>query len=186
MAEDGALPPLEARRHAFTGAQVLQLQAAGLFGASKVELIAGDIWDMPAEGARHASLKVWLNEWLILNKPAGVRVACDTTIRLAPTYWPSPDFALFPAARNVAEVTGPELLLAIEISDSSLREDLRVKAEAYRLHGVREVWVCDLAAGATHVHRWDRGWPIAPPVPFTQLLAPALLPGMAVRLAEGA
>jgi len=162
---------------------VLRLQEAGLL-AERIELLEGELWDMPAEGAHHASLKVWLNEYLVLHKPANVRVACDTTVRLSDRYWPSPDFVLFPATRNIAEVTGPELLLVIEISDSSLRDDLVIKGEAYRRHGVREYWVCDLAARATYVHQLNHGWPNAAPVPFAQPLTPLLAPTLRLRMAD--
>ena len=48
---------------------------------------------------------------------------------------------------------GPDLLLVIEVADSSLGYDLRVKAPLYAHHGVREYWVVDAVRETIRVHR---------------------------------
>jgi Uma2 family endonuclease len=80
-------------------------------------------------------------------------------------------------------VRGPDLYLLIEISDSTLAYDLRRKANLYRQYGVREYWVVDVNAGAVHVHRLDGEWPAAP-VPLTTAVAPSLIPGLSVTIAD--
>jgi Uma2 family endonuclease len=76
------------------------------------------------------------------------------------------------------------MLLLIEIADSSRSKDLDIKGPKYREHGVREYWVIDLQARATHVHRLDGAWPEPTPVPFEAPLTPALLPALTLRIAE--
>ncbi len=41
----------------------------------------------------------------------------------------------------------------IEVADSSIANDLRVKSALYALHGVREYWVADAIRQAIRVHR---------------------------------
>lgn len=171
-------------RKRFTGEEVLELIAKGALANDRVELLDGEIWEMASEGPPHGRLAVWLNKWLVLNAPEGVAVACERTIRLAEKHWPEPDFFLFPERLHVDEVRGPDVQLLIEIADTSIQDDLTIKGPKYREYGVCEYWVVDLAARVTHVHRLDSAWPEAPPVAFDAELAPALAPGLRLRLSE--
>lgn len=173
-----------ASRKRFTGEEVLELIAKGALASGRVELLDGEIWEMPSEGPPHGRLAVWLTHWLVRNAPAGVLVAAERTLRLAEKHWPEPDFFLFPDRLNVDEVRGPDVLLLIEIADTSIQDDLTIKGPKYREHGVREYWVIDVAARATHVHHLDLAWPQTPPVPFDTELSPRFAPGLHLRLAE--
>jgi Uma2 family endonuclease len=171
-------------RHGFTGEEVLQMQAAGVLDEDdRFELIDGEIIDMPSEGETHLSLRIALNRFLARSLPDDIAITPDGTLRLGERNWPEPDFYLFPTRIRVSEARGPDLLLVIEISDSTLAYDLRRKAELYRRFGVREYWVADVNAGVTHVHRLDGAWPAAP-APFTDTLQPSLIPGLGVRIAD--
>ena len=139
---------------------------------------------MPSKGALHGRLAVWLNKWLIVHAPAGVSVACERTSRFSESHWPEPDFCLFPDRMAVDEVRGPDLLLVIEIADTTIADDLKVKGPKYREYGVGEYWVIDLAARVTHVHRRDGVWPAAVAEPFDANLEPAFAPGLRLRLSE--
>ncbi len=186
MADSAVLSPRPRApsRKRFTGEEVLALMAKGALASDRVELLDGEIWEMPSEGPPHGRLAVWLNRWLILNAPTDVAVACERTLRLAETHWPEPDFCLFPDRMNIDEVRGPDVLLLIEIADSSIGDDLDVKSPKYRSYGVREYWVIDLAARVTHIHRLDGAWPEAAPIAFDAELAPAFAPELRLRLAD--
>ena len=41
---------------------------------------------------------------------------------------------------------GPDVLLAIEVSDSSVRYDRQIKLPLYASHGIQEFWLIDLNA----------------------------------------
>lgn len=172
-------------RRIFTRNEVeLLLRAGVLKEGEPEELLGGELWVMPAEGRAHINLKSWLNEVLVLRKPQSARVACDTTLLLSDTYNPSPDFYLFPSTMLAADARGPDILLLIEIADTSVRDDLLIKGPKYREHGVREYWVIDLAARVTHVHRLDGAWPETPPVAFDAGLSPTLAPELRLRIAD--
>ena len=171
-------------RHGFTGADVLRMQAAGvLLEGGRFELIGGEIIDMPAEGDAHLALKAALNRRLVRTLPDDVMLVPDGTLRLSDSNWPEPDFYLYPAALPPGRVRGPDTLLVIEISDSTLAHDLGPKAAIYREHGVREYWVIDLNARLLHVHRLDGNWP-AEPTSLAAEVSPRLIPGLTVRIAE--
>jgi Uma2 family endonuclease len=184
MADTGSPVLTVAQRRRFTGEAVLRLLGDGALGQGRVELLDGEIWDVPSEGAKHGRLAVWLNRALVLAVAGDVAVACERTIRLSDTHWPEPDFALFPASKQVDEVRGPDLLLVIEIADTSLADDLKIKGPKYREFGVREYWVVDLEARETHVHRLDGEWPQTRPIPFHQPLKPTLAPNVVLTLAD--
>jgi Uma2 family endonuclease len=160
------------------------MQAAGLLiEDGKFELIDGEIIDMPSEGGTHRSLMIALNRFLVRAVPDEILVATDRTLTLAERDWPEPDFYLFPTSIWPRAARGPDLLLVIEVSDSTVTHDLRRKAELYRQYGVREYWVVDINASCVHVHRLDGEWPAAP-VPLTTALTPSLIPGLSVVIAD--
>ncbi|MBI1251426.1 MAG: Uma2 family endonuclease [Alphaproteobacteria bacterium] len=164
---------------------VLALIRAGILDeGGPEELLDGEIWVMAGEGDRHVDLKAWVNGRLNRGLPESITVACDSTMKFSPNHAPEPDFAIFPATLKPSQVKGPDVLLVIEIADTSRRRDLDIKGPKYREYGVREYWVVDLGARVTHVHRLDGDWPQEPPVPFDAPLQPALLPDLALRLAE--
>lgn len=77
-------------------------------------------------------------------------------IRLDQSSEPQPDFALLrpkPGQYRDALPGPSDILLLIEVADSSLRFDREVKLPLYARHGIPEVWIVDLAAGAVEVHR---------------------------------
>jgi Uma2 family endonuclease len=176
--------PVQPSRHSFSGEDVLRMQEAGLLlEGGKCELIAGEIIDMPSEGREHLSLKGALTLFIARNIPDGVAILPDGTLRLGDFDWPEPDFYLHPSSLEPADVRGPDTLLVIEISDSTLAHDLRRKAELYRAYGVGEYWVIDVNPLQVHVHRQAGGWPEAP-LPFTAILAPTRIPGFRMCIAD--
>jgi Uma2 family endonuclease len=69
---------------------------------------------------------------------------------------PEPDVYLVPPG-DYLDDHPHQAFLIIEVADSSLRFDLRVKAELYARSQVTEYWVVDLAAGVVRVHRDPAG-----------------------------
>ena len=187
MADTLSLPerPAAPARKKFTWSDVEAMMRAGIIDeGGPEELLDGEIWVMAAEGEAHIDLKTWLNEILIKSAPTGVGVACDTTLRLSDTHAPSPDFFLFPKSMKASAARGSDVLLLIEIADTSRKKDLKIKGPKYREYEVREYWVIDLEARVTHVHRLDGAWPEMPPISFDAELAPALIQALRFRLSE--
>ena len=122
------------------------------------ELIEGEIVPMAAAKANwHEQMKRKLTRALVLATEPPLGLFVEPSIRLADDILVEPDLTVWPFAVDMREVRGPDLLLVVEVSDSSLAYDLRVKAPLYAAHGVREYWVVDAVRQTVRVHRAAAG-----------------------------
>ncbi len=126
-----------------------RMAEVGLLPAgSKCELIDGEVMDMAPTGTRHYWAVVALNR--ALQRAVGDLgiVAVQAPLRLGSQSEPEPDLAVLkPALASNALPTGPDCLLVIEVADTTLAYDVRIKVPLYAQHGVPEVWVLDLGGG---------------------------------------
>lgn len=178
-----------AQRHKITLTEARAMQAAGVFGDRAFELIDGELIEMAAEGARTIDWNAAIARWLILALGAREEfvIVPDKTLILSETDCPKPDLYVFPAAIDTVErVRGPDVLLVIEVSDTTLATDLQVKAELYAMHGVREYWVIDCAGRRVFVHRLapSGGYGARQSFSETETAAAALIRGLRLRLAD--
>ncbi len=137
---------------AFTIADMDRMVEAGILDADeRIELIAGELVPMSATGSRHESIKAALVLRWGRVCPADYGFVPETGLRLDPHNCLEPDFIVFSRTKRLAAVRGPDVLLAVEVADSSLDNDLHRKPLVYAAFGVRELWVID--AGRRIVHR---------------------------------
>jgi Uma2 family endonuclease len=138
------------RRHRISVQHYYRMAEVGLFAPDeRVELIDGEIVDMPPMGTRHAAKLLQLSD--ILAAAIGDRgmVRAQLPLRLGEDSEPQPDILVVVPRADYYEhqhPTAADTLLAIELSDSTLRFDRDIKAPLYAQHGVPEVWVLDLRA----------------------------------------
>lgn len=124
----------------------------------KAELIEGELRVVNAVHPRHARVHAMLTvEIGIALKAMGTPLILLSTpsVNLSDTSVPEPDIAL---ARRADEkvLSGPDMVLAIEISDTTLAEDMGRKMRLYAAHGVPEYWVADVEGGVIHQF-WEPG-----------------------------
>ena len=116
-------------RRRFTVADVEAMIAAGLMDEDeRVELIGGELVPMAAKGNRHEIVKVALLDRWVRARPDGVRVAPETTFRLSEDTYLEPDVVIYDRATGLKSLSGENVLLVVEIADSSLRYDSGRKA----------------------------------------------------------
>ncbi len=141
-------------RWRFTVADVEAMVAAGIIDEDeRVELIEGELVPMSPKGSRHEVLKVaLLRHWLKLC-PEDVQIAPETTFRLSPDTYLEPDFVIYPSAVGLVGIAGDNVLLVVEVADSSLRYDRGRKAKLYAQFGIRELWAIDAVKMTTRVFR---------------------------------
>ncbi|MDZ4760166.1 MAG: Uma2 family endonuclease [Alphaproteobacteria bacterium] len=184
---DGSHPSAESEipRRRFSASNVLVMIDAGVFKPDeRVELIAGELITMSPQGPLHWDLTYALSRWFMRSMPETLGVAVQGPLRLGEFYEPEPELFVFSAAIGVNEVRGPDVVLLVEISHSSLAYDLKVKAPIYAAHGVREFWVVDVERRRTLVHRLagDGIYGEAIATPFEEALAaPA---GLSLAIAD--
>ena len=135
--------------------EVYALTEAGVFGENdNFELIDGEIVPMAAATANwHEIMKSRLTRALVLSLPDDARLFVEPSVTLATRLLVEPDLTVWPKGGLPRDVRGPDLLLVIEVADSSIGYDLRVKAPIYAAHGVRDYWVVDAVRQTVRVHR---------------------------------
>jgi Uma2 family endonuclease len=123
----------------------------------RIELIYGELREMPAPGPSHADLVDRLNEWSLDHLPRDqVRVRIQNPIAI-PQFnsAPMPDVAWVHRGDYSRRHPLPqETLLIIEVSDSTIDSDLGEMAQLYARAGIREYWVIDVQEATIVVHRW--------------------------------
>jgi len=109
----------------------------------------------------------------------------ESSIYLSDKTFVEPDLCIFRRELKSHDVKGPDLLLVIEVADSSLTFDRGTKALLCASSSVRELWVID-ATRVTSVHTGPTGvgWSNVREVLLTETLRAAALPGLEVRVAD--
>src|SRR5581483_4963874 len=153
----------------------------------RIELIGGELVPMSPKGNRHEVVRDELQNWIMRRLPETLRLSSEIGWRPpgAHTYV-EPDLLICPMEFKGVTVAPPDVLLAIEVAQSSLRFDTTTKARLYGALGVREYWVVNAKTLVTRVHRepialgYKSVEDVAPDVALTPLLVPALT----IRLAD--
>jgi Uma2 family endonuclease len=137
-------------RHAFTTDEWHRMGELGLFDEhARAELLDGDIMDMTPIGSRHAGIVNRLNRMLVTAVGNRAVVAPQNPVFLDKYSEPQPDLALLtPRGDDYAHghAEPGEILLLIEVSDSSLAYDRDRKAPYYARTGIPECWIVDLTS----------------------------------------
>jgi len=140
-------------RRLWTLAEVEAMVAAGIIPEDeRFELIGGEVVPMSPKGARHEMVKIELNAYLQRVKSDTLHVAPETTLRLDDKNFVEPDFCVFPRSVLPGDMRGPDVLLAIEIADTSLAYDRGRKIGVYAAFGIPEIWVIDANRLVTHLY----------------------------------
>lgn len=166
-------------RRRFSVADVVRMVEVGLIGEDeRLEVLDGQIVPMSPKGSRHELIKVALNLHWGRTRPDGFAFAQETGLYLSDMTYLEPDFIVFGREVRKADAKGPDVLLAVEVADSSLGYDLGRKPRIYASHGVQELWVIDAARRVTHVHRGLEadGYATVEALPASDRLVPAFAP----------
>ena len=145
------------RRHPFSVQDYYRMAETGILRAdARVELIEGEIIDMPPIGSRHAGTVNQLSR--ILQKSVGERaiVQVQNPVRLSESSEPEPDISLlYPRADfyKSAHPASSDVLLIIEVAETTLAYDRSVKAPLYARSGIPEYWIIDLEHGQLERYR---------------------------------
>jgi Uma2 family endonuclease len=176
------LPP----RRAFTVAEVLRMQEAGIIQDDEnFELIEGEIVPMQAKNSLHERIKLALTRALARSLPDSLQLGVETTLYLSDRTFIEPDLSIFPMMET-EDVRGPEILLAIEVADSSLTYDRGLKAALYAKYSFCELWVIDANRLVTHVHKApvDGIWTSIEIKGAEEILKHPTAPGFGIRLGK--
>lgn len=148
-------------RHRITVADFRRMGEVGILGPDdRVELIAGEIIDMSPIGSLHAALVDLLAGVFHRHCDSRAIVRVQNPLALDDSSQPQPDMAILRSRADfyAAAHPGPaDVLLVVEVADTTLPFDLGVKVPLYAAAGIREVWVIDAATLRTHRFRRPAG-----------------------------
>ncbi len=139
----------------FSVEEYLKLGEAGIFHEDdRVELLNGDIVIMAPIGIRHMNAVRRLNN-KFANRFRGRCLAdVQNPLVIDGQSMPQPDLLLLRSELDEAVAPGPgDVLLLVEVADSSLIYDQTDKLEAYARNGITEYWILDLTRNELFAHR---------------------------------
>ncbi len=122
----------------------------------KIELLRGELREMNPAGPLHDDLITYLTNWSArATSPATIMVTSQTGLNLAELESrPEPDVMWLRAKRyRGRHPSASDVMLAIEVSYTSLQADLLDKAELYAEAGIVEYWIVDANDRCVHVFR---------------------------------
>lgn len=134
---------------------------AGVFGDDPhVELLDGEIMMMSPIGPWQGELVRRLTWFFVKNLPDTIYCSAQLPIIAGDHSEPEPDIALVHRREDSYKSEHPspsDVLLLIEVSESSLKFDTGRKLQLYASIGIAEYWVVDVAKQSILVHREPSG-----------------------------
>ncbi len=159
----------------------------GMFEDERVELLHGVLVTMSPQGGRHAGITAWLHQRLIRALDGSYDVRGHSPFAASDDSEPEPDISVSLRSPGAFEHPVTALLL-IEIADSSLSKDRRVKSGIYAAAGVPEYWILDISGDELAVEVRTEpaadGYGASETYLRGQVLRPNQLPTVAIAIAE--
>ena len=149
-------------RHRLNVDDYYRMAEAGILGeGDRVELIEGDLIDMAPIGQGHEGIVCGLAEALFIACAGRAIVSPQNPVRLSRLSEPQPDLAVL-RRRADFYATGEraaagDVLLLVEVADSSLSFDRTVKLPLYARAGIPELWIVDLKRRVVDAYRAPAG-----------------------------
>jgi Uma2 family endonuclease len=147
----------EPRPLRWTREDYYRLCEAEWFQGRRVELIDGEIIEMPAQHNTHGAAITLTADALRAAFGAGFWVRVQMSLDLSPRSVPDPDLAVVPGSPRGAGRSNPTTaLLVVEVSESTLALDLNAKASLYAAAGIADYWIVNLVDRQLEVYRDPR------------------------------
>jgi len=148
---------IETTKKLFTVDEYYRMAQAGIIGPDdRVELIDGEVLRMSPIGHRHSVCVTLATELFVSALKGRANVRIQLPLRLTDHTEPQPDVVLLryrPDSYRGKEVTTQDVLLIVEVSDTTLQYDRDFKLARYAAAGIREVWIENIEADELLVYR---------------------------------
>ncbi len=149
--------------------QIRQLTTAEYYGmiesgiireGERVELILGQIFTMAAKGTRHTVTTTKLLKTLLTLVGDGAIVRCQDPITLPNNSEPEPDIVIARLRSDDYINSHPspaDIILVIEVAESTIKFDRDTKAPLYAATGINEYWIVNLIDNRLEIYRQPEG-----------------------------
>ena len=150
---------VERARRRFTIEEYERMVETGIVTRDdRVELIEGEIVEMSPISDPHAASVTNLTHLLVTMVGDGARVQVQGPLRVPPRSKPQPDLLLLrPRSYMRRGATPADVLLVVEVADTSLEYDRTVQLRLYARAGIPEYWIVDANTETLEVHRSPSG-----------------------------
>ena len=148
--------PAEPRPHRWTREQFYQMLDLGWFIDQRVELIDGEVIDMPSQKNFHALGITFTEDALRQVFGPNYWVRVQMTLDLPSVSSPDPDLAVVagaPRTHAVSNINPTTALLIVEVSETTLWYDRNRKSHLYAAAGIADYWVLNLVHRQLEVYR---------------------------------
>ncbi len=130
---------------------------SGLFDGKRVELVNGEILELPPMNDAHAqAIQLTTYALLAAFSPPAATVRVQLPMRLGESR-PLPDFAVVTGSPREVNRHPDSALLVIEVSDTTLEFDRTDKASLYARHSVSDYWIMNVPGRCVEVFRSPMG-----------------------------
>lgn len=177
-------------RKIFTVREYHKMIDAGVFiGNSNYELIEGEIVKKMVVGNYHISCVNRLNMFFAVKLAGKAIVSVQNPVILDDLSEPEPDVTIFRYREDFyasAKATAADVLLLIEVSDSTVNYDRTKKVRLYAEAGVAEVWLVNLPRQIIEVYgNPEKGkYKIVRKITKSESLAPAFAPELQIKVTD--
>lgn len=177
-------------RRRFTADEFERMATTGVLGEDdRVELLDGEVIEMAPIGPGHAGVVNRLNRLLVSRVGDQAIVSVQNPVRLSEHSEPQPDVTVAVPRGDFFQSAHPrpeDVLLVVEVAETSAAFDREVKVPRYANAGVPEVWLVDLAAEQVEVYREPAqgGYGHVDERGRGQQLAPQALPDLTLEVTD--
>jgi Uma2 family endonuclease len=138
----------ERQRRLFTYRELLELDRLGMFNNQRVELLEGEVIVMPPPNPPHAITTMQVHDSFIETFHKRAIIVMQNPLRLSADMddknLPMPDVLIIQRRSYTDHPTPENVLLLVEVADSSVKEDRGRKLTLYAKHGIQEYWIINL------------------------------------------
>src|SRR5947209_6096311 len=147
---------VEIARHSFTVEEFERMGEARIFPPdARLELIEGEIYDMSPIGSPHAACVKSLSALFHRLFGGTLTIGAQDPIRLNDFSEPQPDVVLLRRRDDFyrsGHPTPADVLLVVEVADTTVGTDSEVKVPLYARAGIPEVWLANIPDGRIEVY----------------------------------
>ncbi|MBC8141782.1 MAG: Uma2 family endonuclease [Armatimonadetes bacterium] len=187
--EPVVIVPNQTEELLYTRAMLEFLENSGLI-EGRFELVNGRIYSKMGQNLPHSLSVGRLTRYLNgIESFQSERVVSDVLLNLAPEReHPAPDVLVLREYKGKGKPAGSDLLLAVEVSDTTQSRDFGGKVETYARAGIAEYWVLELPKRTLTVFRTPDAvagtWGSRNTLAETQTIAPESAPDALIRISE--
>jgi Uma2 family endonuclease len=181
---------VDQKHYRFTRADYHRMAQTGILRPdARVELIDGEIVEMNPIGRFHNASVDRLNRIFQRNVGDAAIVRVQGSIVLGEYSEPEPDLTLLRFRSDFyaeSDATAADVLLIVEVADTSESYDRRTKAPFYARFGIRELWIVDVNRGriTRHLDPIPDGYATTRIYPRSESISPLAFPELVIPVAD--